>query len=120
MIDQVRKAFNGYLKMKLRDYPDLLQVIYNNELKEKVIEKTAEELAAVSRFYDMRTNNRYQVILESSAHLYMRRLISTLEERTKSAAEMTRIKRQEENDQMIQRIAEGKLTLSDKEFLEGD
>lgn len=90
------------------------KVLNDHPMKEKAIEICCHELIRLENRFDLTYNNRYDQVVRSAANDYARKIISHLEEKAKSPAEMARIKKQEQRENLIQDVADGKIKLSDE------
>lgn len=114
MISEAKVVFNEHLKNLLEaKWPAIYKVVNEHPIKEKAIEGACHELIRMGNRFDLRYNQRYDIIIQSAANMYIKRLISDLEEKAKSPAEMSRILKEEKKEKMYQDLADGKLVLTD-------
>jgi DNA-binding FadR family transcriptional regulator len=93
------------LKKKFAEkMPDLYRIINSHESKEIAVELTCHELIRAGNRFDLRYHQRYNQIVESAANLWVKKLLNTLEEQTKSSAEMTRIIREEDKRKEVMNL----------------
>ncbi len=114
MISEVRDAFNKALRDRLAEkVPDVYRVLDAHEIKEKFIEETCSQLIRASKKFDLRYHQRYDKIVDAAAVIYAKKVLNTLHEKTLSNAEMTRIKREEDKDKILNDLIKANTAVTD-------
>lgn len=118
MRSDVEREFDNCIRTKLQNYPDLQRIMLTHGLKSNVVDRLCEEIIIADKKLDLTYDTRWNQIVHSAAHLYMRRLVSTLEYEAKSTAEKTRIKKEEDQDKKINDILDTNIPITDKMLLD--